>query len=83
MGNEQPVVWLTFFTLAAGVVIAGGGLLFFLRSRHNRMIAEHTLVGTEGHGSGPAPDGALPEILALLALAVGVMGLLLLGYASR
>lgn len=80
MNGEQPIAWLMFFTLAAGVVIAGGALLFFLRSRHNRHVAERTLVGT---GGGPATDGALPEILGVLAIALVAMGLLWLGYAAR
>lgn len=83
MSGEHPIAWLMFFTLAAGVVIAGGGLMLFLRSRHNRHVAERTLVGTDGAGHGPAPDGALPELLGLLAVAAVAMALLLLGYASR
>ncbi len=83
MGDQQPIAWLMFFTLSAGVAIAGGALLYFLRSRYNRAVAGHALIGEDKSTPGPTTDGALPEILGVLALAVMVMGLLLLGYASR
>jgi hypothetical protein len=83
MTNQEPVVWLTFFTLAAGIVVAGAALLYFLRSRHNRFLAERTLVGDGGHHAGSAPDGVLPELIGILAIALVAMGLLLLGYAGR
>jgi len=83
MTNQEPVVWLTFFTLAAGIVVAAGALLFFLRSRHNRFLAERTLMGDGAQHAGTAPDGVLPELIGLLAIALVAMGLLALGYSGR
>jgi len=83
MTNQEPVVWLTFFTLVSVVVVAGGALLYFLRSRHNRFLAERTLLGDGAPHSGPAPDGVLPELLGILALALIAMLLLFLGYNGR
>ncbi|MFN5683871.1 MAG: hypothetical protein ACK46T_06835, partial [Bradyrhizobium sp.] len=60
MPSDQPITWLTFFTLAAAIVVAAGAFLAFLRSRHNREIAAVALEG-DGRGRGIAPAGAVPE----------------------
>lgn len=83
MNAEHPITWLVFFTLSAGIVVAGGAFLYFLRSRHNRFLADVALMGRGQSGTGAAPDGALPEIIGLLAIALVAMALLGLGYASR
>lgn len=83
MNGENPITWLTFFTLASGIVVAGALMIAFLRSRHNRHVASRALVGTESGGHQPAPDGALPELLGLLAIAGVVMALLAFGYGAH
>jgi hypothetical protein len=45
MNGDVPISWLMFFTLAAGLIVAAGFFLYFLRSRHNRAIAATALVG--------------------------------------
>ncbi|MFN4934381.1 hypothetical protein, partial [Bradyrhizobium sp.] len=81
MPSDQPITWLTFFTLAAAIVVAAGAFLAFLRSRHNREIAAVALEG-DGRGRGIAPSGALPELGGLFVLAVVVAGRLVAGYQS-
>jgi hypothetical protein len=71
-----------FFTLAAGLIVAVGFFLFFLRSRHNRAIAASTL-GGEHHSRGVEPDGAGAELGGLLVVAIVAMALLALGYHSH
>lgn len=83
MSGEHPITWLVFFTLSAGIVVVGVAFLYFLRSRHNRFLASVALVGKGQSGAGPAPDGALPEIIGLLVIALVAMALLWLGYTSR
>ncbi len=82
MEAGHPVTWLMFFTLASGVVIAGGAFLYFLRRGQNRYSAEQALLGEGQHREGPAPDGALPELIGILAIALVAMGLLTLGYST-
>jgi hypothetical protein len=82
MTQDQPITWLMFFTLAAGIVIVGGVFLQFIRSRQNREIAENTLEGN-GYRRGAAPDGALPELLGIAAFALIAMGLLAVGQNSK
>jgi hypothetical protein len=82
MIQDQPISWLMFFTLAAGVVIVGGVFLQFIRSRSNRVIAENTLEGN-GTGRGAAADGALPELLGLTVFAFIAMGLLAAGQNAK
>jgi hypothetical protein len=82
MTQDQPISWLMFFTLAAGVVIIGGAFLQFIRSRSNREIASDTLTG-DGRGRGAAADGALPELAALTVFAFIAMGLLTAGFNSK
>jgi hypothetical protein len=82
MNGDQPISWLMFFTLAAGVVIVGFVFLNFIKSRSNRAIAADTLEGN-GSGRGAAPDGALPELIAVTVFAFIAMGLLAGGVSSR
>jgi hypothetical protein len=82
MNGDAPLSWLMFFTLAAGVIVAAGIFLQFLRSRHNRAIAASTLAG-EHHSRGVEPDGAGAELIALLAVAIVAMALLAFGYHSH
>lgn len=82
MNGDQPVSWLMFFTLIAGVVIVGGFFINFLRSRHNREIAENILEG-DGRSRGMAPSGAGPELIGLAVFALVAMGLLAVGYSNK
>ena len=82
MSGDAPISWLMFFTLAAGVVIAAGVFLSFLRSRHNREVAAYTLEG-DGKSRGVAPSGALPELAGIFGVALLAMGLLSVGYNTR
>jgi hypothetical protein len=82
MNGDQPISWLMFFTLAAGLVIVGGVIVNFLRSRTNREVAETTLEG-DGRGRGFAASGAGPELIAVTAFALVAMGLLAFGYSTK
>ncbi|WP_022721379.1 hypothetical protein [Rhodopseudomonas sp. B29] len=82
MQGDQPISWLMFFTLAAGVVIVGLAFINFIRSRSNRAVAADTLEGN-GHGRGMAADGALPELVGVTVFALIAMGLLAFGVNSR
>jgi hypothetical protein len=70
------------FTLAAGIVVAGGFFLSFLRSRHNREIAANAL-GGDGGSRGVEPSGAGVELGGLLVVALIAMALLAFGYRSH
>ncbi|MFT4276574.1 MAG: hypothetical protein QM576_09480 [Rhodopseudomonas sp.] len=78
MNGDQPISWLMFFTLAAGVVVVGLAFVNFIRSRSNREIAADTLEGN-GSGRGAAADGALPELAGVAVFALIAMGLLAAG----
>ncbi|ABD86805.1 hypothetical protein [Rhodopseudomonas palustris] len=82
MNGDQPISWLMFFTLAAGVVIVGAVFLNFIRSRSNREAAENALEG-DGRSRGAAPSGALPELLGITAFALIAMGLLAVGQNNK
>jgi len=82
MNGDAPISWLMFFTLGAGILVAAGLFLSFLRSRHNREIAAYTLEG-DGRSRGIEPSGAAPELLGLCAVALVAMTLLTFGYNSR
>jgi hypothetical protein len=82
MNGDQPISWLMFFTLAAGIVIVGFVFLNFIKSRSNRAVAADTLEGN-GTGRGAAPDGALPELIGVTVFALVAMGLLATGVSSR
>ncbi|MFC0241721.1 hypothetical protein [Rhodopseudomonas telluris] len=82
MNGDQPISWLMFFTLAAGIVIVGFAFLNFIRSRSNRAVAADTLEGN-GNGRGAAPDGALPELIGVTVFALFAMGLLATGVSSH
>jgi hypothetical protein len=70
------------FTLAAGIVVAAGFFISFLRSRHNREIAAVVLEG-DGRSRGVEPSGALPELAGLLAVALVAMALLGFDYRAH
>ena len=82
MQGDNPVSWLMFFTLSAGVFIIAGAFIYFLRSRTNRAIAAEALEG-DGRGRGMAPSGAGPELIGFAVLALAVMGLLVTGYSRK
>jgi hypothetical protein len=82
MNGDAPLSWLMFFTLAAGVIVAAGLFLQFLRSRHNRAIAASAL-GGEHQSRGVEPDGAGLELFGFLVVAVVAMALLAFGYRSH
>ena len=82
MNGDAPLSWLMFFTLAAGVIVAAGFFLSFLRSRHSREIAAQALQGG-GRSAGIEPSGAGLELGGLLAVALIAMGLLAFGYRSH
>ena len=82
MQGDNPISWLMFFTLAAGVFIIAGGFIYFLRSRSNREIAANALGGT-GSGTGVTPSGAGPELIGFAVLALAMMGLLATGYHQK
>ncbi|WP_322514052.1 hypothetical protein SR870_13410 [Rhodopseudomonas palustris] len=82
MDGEQPISWLMFFTLAAGLAIVAFAFLNFIKSRSNRAVAADTLEGN-GHGRGAAPDGALPELIGVTVFALVAMGLLATGVTAR
>lgn len=80
MSSNAMIPALIFMTLCAG---AGFGLLqflSFLQRRSNRVAANDALIGTTSRGS--VPDGALPELLSVAAIAVVAMGLLTFGYTG-
>src|ERR1700761_751376 len=82
MNGDAPLNWLMFFTLAAGVVVAGGLFMAFLRSRHNREVAAYALQG-DGQSRGTEPSGAVAELGGLLIAALIAMVLLSFGYRSH
>jgi len=79
MTGDAPISWLMFFTLAAGIFVAAGLFLSFLRSRHNREIAALALEG-DGRSRHGEPSGAGIELVGLFVLAMVAMGLLVTGY---
>ena len=79
MRGDAPITWLMFFTLAAGVFVAAGFMISFLRSRHNREIAALALEG-DGRSRRGEPSGAGIELGSLLAVALIAMALLVVGY---
>lgn len=81
MRGDAPITWLMFFTLAAGIVVAAGFFLSFLRSRHNREIAAMALEG-DGRSRRGEPSGAGIELGGLLAVALVAMALLVTGYRT-
>lgn len=82
MRGDAPITWLMFFTLAAGIVVAAGLFIAFLRSKHNREIAACALEG-DARGSGPAPSGAGAELGGILVVALVAMSLLTFGYRGH
>jgi hypothetical protein len=82
MQGDNPISWLMFFTLAAGVFIIAGAFIYFLRSRTNREIAANVLEG-DGSRTGTTPNGAGAELIGFAVMAIAVMGLLTAGYSSK
>ena len=82
MTGDAPITWLMFFTLAAGIVVAAGMFIAFLRSRHNREIAAYALEG-DGRSRALEPSGAGPELVGLLVIALVSMALLTTGYRAN
>lgn len=82
MNGDQPINWLMFFTLAAGLVVITGSFLYFLRSQRNRDIAQEALAGDHSQ-IGHTPNGAGLELIGVAVFAVVVMGLLATGYKSK
>ena len=81
MRGEAPLTWLMFFTLAAGIFVAAGFFISFLRSRHNREIAAYALEG-DGRSRRGEPSGAGIELGGLLVVALVAMALLVVGYRT-
>ena len=82
MQGDNPISWLMFFTLAAGVFIIAGAFIYFLRSRTNREIAAEAL-GGDNSRKGATPNGAGPELIGFAVLTIAVMGLLAVGYNGK
>jgi len=82
MQGDNPISWLMFFTLAAGVFIIAGAFIYFLRSRTNREIAAEAL-GGDGSRKGATPNGAGPELIGFAVIGIAVMGLLATGYSGK
>lgn len=82
MAGDSPITWLMFFTLGAGLVVAAGMFVSFLRSRHNRELAAYALEG-DGRSRGVEPSGAGAELAGLFAVALVAMALLTFGYRSH
>lgn len=81
MRGDAPITWLMFFTLAAGIFVAAGLFISFLRSRHNREIAAYALEG-DGRSRRGEPSGAGIELGGLLAVSLVAMALLVFGYRA-
>lgn len=81
MQGDAPISWLMFFTLAAGIFVAAGFFLAFLRSRHNREIAALALEG-DGRSLRGEPSGAGAELVGLFVVAMVAMSLLVVGYRT-
>lgn len=71
---------LIFMTLCAGAGFALVQFLLSLQRRSNRVAASNALLGENTPSHGKTPDGALPELLSLIAVAAIVMALLGFGY---
>jgi hypothetical protein len=82
MQGDNPISWLMFFTLAAGVFIIAGAFIYFLRSRTNREIAAEAL-GGDNSRQGATPNGAGPELVGFAVIGLAVMGLLATGYSGK
>jgi hypothetical protein len=82
MNGDNPISWLMFFTLGAGVFVIAGAFIYFLRSRTNREIAAEAL-GGDNSRKGATPNGAGPELVAFAVGAVAVMALLATGYSQK
>lgn len=85
MSLQGMIPSLIFMTLFAGAGFALVQFLLSLQRRSNRVAASDTLIGDSSHTTvhnGKVPEGALPELLSLLGVAVVAMGLLTFAYKS-
>jgi hypothetical protein len=82
MQGDNPISWLMFFTLAAGVFIIAGAFIYFLRSHTNREIAAEAL-GGDNSRKGATPNGAGPELIGFAVIGIAVMALLAIGYSGK
>ena len=58
MHGDNPVSWLMFFTLAAGVFIIAGAFIYFLRSRIPTAKSRAEALGGDNSRKGATPNGA-------------------------
>jgi len=82
MQGDNPISWLMFFTLAAGVFTLAGAFICFLRTRTNREVAAEALGGDESR-KGATPNGAGPELVGFALIGIAVMVLLAFGYSGK
>jgi len=80
MSSNALLPSLIFMTLFAGLGFALVQFLLSLQRRSNRVAAADGLLGDDRSHKGMVPDGALPELLSLVGIAVVVMALLGFGY---
>jgi hypothetical protein len=83
MSTSSFIPALIFMTLFAGLGFALFSFLSSLQRRSNRIAASDVLLGEDHPRSqGIVPNGALPELLSVVGIAVVAMGLLTYGYTS-
>ena len=80
MSLNSLIPSLIFMTLCAGLGFALVQYLSSLQRRSNRVAASNALLGENTPSSDKIPDGALPELVSLVAVAAVVMALLGFGY---
>ena len=74
--RAAPSLWVH------ALAVAGGFIVSFLRSRHNREIAAMALEG-DGRSRRAEPSGAGVELIGLFVVALVAMALLTAGYTMR
>lgn len=82
MSTNSLIPSLIFMTLFAGLGFALVQFLASLRRRSNRVAASDALLGDNTSSRQAVPDGALPELLSGVGIAVIAMALLGFGYMS-
>lgn len=81
MEVAHPISSLMFFTLFAGFGMALLLLAGFLMRASNRHAADVALLGNDGHRApSVGTEGALPEIIGVVLIAVLAMAALALGH---
>ncbi|KAB0680308.1 hypothetical protein F6X38_09015 [Aureimonas leprariae] len=85
MTSSSPLIVLTFFTLLSGVIIVGASFAYSLRKRENQEIASRALLGRDDSEveSDRTADGVLPDLLAVMVVALLAMALLASAYFLR